>query len=666
MKRRFISILLILAIFCGLCPAVFAAESGMKVSDNCIEYIKSGEGFSPTVYNDGTGYYIGYGCACQPDDYPNGISLEQAEMLLREKMSAFEKAVTSFLNRYGVSVDQGQFDALCSMSYNLGTAWLSAENRLPSMLIKGIGNYSDEEIVSAFAAWCHVGGKVSEGLLARRIIEAKMFLYGDYGFSTDDWRWLICNGNGGETEYKIYCYKTGNAYVELPVAEYAGHSFSGWETADGKKIKADSTVEENLYVYAKWDENESGFPDVPIGAWYYNYVTRLVASGVISGHTDGTFKPTQTVTWGQALKLILLSAGFSEQKPIENEHWASGYLEFAEKRGYVKKGSVKDLEEPITRNEIADLAFAALELEKTDMENPFADTSRDSVIALYAQGILEGSIENGCRLFKGESTLLRSEICAILCRMEDYVEKTWVIFAGYRVPIDYSLKANEYDNELFYEENERIYYGDGSNVRYGIDVSEHQGVIDWQKVAADGIDFAIIRVGYRGYSAGALNMDRYFLDNIRGAAAAGIDVGVYFFSQAINVEEAVEEAEYVLAAIKGHNISYPVVFDWEPLSYSGSRTRVYDGATVTDCAVEFCTKIQQAGYKSMVYYNKSMAYLKLGLDRLEDFEIWFAQYSTPYPTYIYHYDMWQYGSSGSVNGISGRVDMNISFVDYSE
>lgn len=666
MKKRSISILLTLAILSGMCPGVLAAENDMKVSDNCIEYIKSGEGFSATVYNDGTGYYIGYGCACQPDEYPNGISQEQAEILLRNKMSGFEKAVMSFLNKYGISASQGQFDALCSMSYNLGTAWLSAENRLPSMLIKGVGNYSDEEIVSAFAAWCHVGGAVSEGLLGRRIIEAKMFLYGDYSFSTNDWRWMICNGNGGETEYKIYCYKAGKTYGKLPGAEYAGHSFSGWETADGEMITADSVVKENLYVYAKWDEDGSFFPDVPAGAWYYEYVSRLVDSGVISGHTDGTFKPTQAVTWGQALKLILLSAGFSEQEPAENGHWASGYLEFAENHGYVKKGSVKDLEKPVTRNEIADLAFAALELEKTDVENPFADTGRESVVALYAEGILEGSVENGLRLFKGESALLRSEICAILCRMQDYVEKTWVIFAGYRVPIDYSLRFNEYDNDLFYEENERIYYGDSSNVRYGIDVSEHQGAIDWQKVAGDGIDFAIIRVGYRGYSAGALNTDKYFLDNIRGATEAGLDVGVYFFSQAVNVEEAVEEAEYVLAAIKDFDISYPVVFDWEPLSYSGSRTRVYDGETVTDCAVAFSTRIQQEGYRAMVYYNKSMAYLKLGLDRLEDFEIWFAQYSTAYPTYIYHYDMWQYGSSGSVNGISGRVDMNISFVDYSE
>ena len=402
-------------------------------------------------------------------------------------------------------------------------------------------------------------------------------------------------------------------------------------------------------------------------AWYYPYVSRLVADKVINGHTDGTFKPDDNVTWGQALKLITLSAGFSEREPEEDGHWASGYLKFAEAKGYLKKGYVTDLEAPVTRDEIADLAAAALELSVPEgMENPFADTRRESVLALYAEGIMEGSIEGGQRLYKGETNIRRSEICAVLCRMEDYVDRTWVIFSGYRVPINFDLPANPYDNSAFKKQDDRIYYeGEGFDIRYGIDVSEHQGVIDWSKVAADGIDFAIIRAGYRGYSAGAPNTDKYFLENLQGAINAGLDVGVYFFSQAINTKEAVEEAEYVLSLIEGYEITYPIVFDWEPLSYSGSRTKTYDGGVVTDCALAFTRRIAEAGYRGMVYYNKTMAYLKLDLPRLQDEEIWFAQYNTLYPTYIYHYDMWQYGTA-KVSGISGQVDMNISFVDYSK
>lgn len=669
MKKRIISLLLAAVLVLGLCPAAAADNSAMTVSDACLEYIKAGEGFSALPYNDGTGWYIGYGCACSPDDYPNGITESQAEALLREKMGLFGAAVISFLDKYGLTATQGQFDALCSMSYNLGTSWLNAENRLPGMLIKGIENFSDEEIVSAFAAWCHVGGSVSEGLLRRRIIEAKMFLSGDYSLTDEGWNWLIADAGEGQADYKIWCYKTGESYGTLPTASREGYTLAGWVTSGGRQLGAEDIVSENLYVSALWTsgtETSPEFPDVKTSDWFYPYVSRLVADGVINGHTDGTFKPDQDVTWGQALKLVLLAAGFYEQEPEEDGHWASGYLALAERKGYVKAGAVTNLEKSITRNEIADLAAAALELSApADMENPFADTSRKSVLALYAQGVLEGSIEGGKRLYKGEANIRRSEICAVLCRMEDYVDRTWVIFAGYRVPINYSLAENSYDNSLFRRQDERIYYDDETlDVRYGIDVSEHQGVIDWAKAAADGIDYAIVRVGYRGYSKGGLNTDKYFEENIRGAIAAGLDVGVYFFSQAVSTAEAVEEANYVLELIRGYDISYPVVFDWEPLSYSGSRTKTYDGAVVTDCAAAFCETVSAAGYTPMVYYNKYMAYLKLDLEKLQDYEIWFAQYSTDYPTYIYHFDMWQYGSSGSVDGISGNVDMNISFVDY--
>ncbi len=671
MKKRIVSLLLAAALVLGLCPAVFADNFQLEVSDGCLEYIKAGEGFSSMPYNDGTGWYIGYGCACDPADYPNGITQAQAEELLREKMALFGQAVIAFLDKHDIGASQGQFDALCSMSYNLGTAWLNEQNRLPAMLIKGVENYSDEEIVSAFAAWCHIGSTVSEGLLTRRIIEAKMFLYEDYGCTGEGWKWLVADAGEGQAEYKIWCYKSGGSYGSLPRASREGYTLAGWETTDGRVLSAEDTVSENLYVKALWSQVDAvspEFPDVKTTAWYYPYVARLVADGVINGHTDGTFKPDQDVSWGQALKLVLLSAGFSQREPEEDGHWASGYLSLAEARGYVKKGYVSDLDKSISRNEIADLAAAALELSVPEgMENPFADTDRKSVLALYAEGILEGSIEGGKRLYKGENNIRRSEICAVLCRMEDYVDRTWVIFAGYRVPINYDLPANSYDNSLFRSDGERIYYDDPElDVRCGIDVSEHQGVIDWAKVAADGVDFAIIRVGYRGYSKGTLNTDKYFLENLQGAINAGLDVGVYFFSQAISAAEAVEEAEYVLSLIRGYELSYPVVFDWEPLPYTGSRTRSYDGGIVTDCAIAFSQRVAQEGYTPMVYYNKTMAYLKLDLTRLQDYQVWFAQYSTPYPTYIYHYDMWQYGSSGSVEGISGNVDMNISFKDYSK
>ena len=414
------------------------------------------------------------------------------------------------------------------------------------------------------------------------------------------------------------------------------------------------------------------FSDVPAERWYAPAVTRLAMQGVVSGYPDGSFRPGNSVTWGEALKLILRAAGYAEQKPPEDKtgkgvHWAQGYLDFAEKKGFVKTGAVTHLNQAITRNEIADLCAAALELRApAGMASPFADSSRGSVLALYDKGILSGSVENGQRYYKGADNIRRSEICSVLVRVADYVERTLILFNNYRIPIDYSLKFNSYDPDCLTEKNGRLYYDDGvTEVRYGIDVSYYQGDVNWKAVAADGIDFAIIRCGYRGYGSGEIHEDTKYREYIAGALAAGLDVGVYFFSQATSVEEAREEAAFTLEQIRGYDITYPVVFDWETVMSLSSRTRYYDGKTVTDCTVAFCDAIAAAGYTPMTYFNETLAYLKLDLSRLQKYDGWLAWYHD-YFDYIYDYQMWQYGSSGVVAGIPGRVDMDIAFRDFAK
>ena len=210
-----------------------------------------------------------------------------------------------------------------------------------------------------------------------------------------------------------------------------------------------------------------------------------------------------------------------------------------------------------------------------------------------------------------------------------------------------------------------LFYDDPQVETYlGIDVSSYQGNIDWQEVAADGIEYTFIRVGFRGYGTGSLNLDQYFEQNIQGALAAGLDVGVYFFSQAITVEEAIEEAELVLDAIKGYNVTFPVVFDWEPISSSSARTNGLSSDVLTDCAIAFCERVRADGYTPMVYFNQNVGYTRYQLDRLTDYDFWYAQYpskSAMYPAMYYNYQIWQYTSSGTVAGISGSVDMNISW-----
>lgn len=198
----------------------------------------------------------------------------------------------------------------------------------------------------------------------------------------------------------------------------------------------------------------------------------------------------------------------------------------------------------------------------------------------------------------------------------------------------------------------------------GIDVSKYQGDIDWEKVKASGVEYAIIRLGYRGMNEGTLELDPYYFDNIKDAAAAGVKVGIYFFSQAKNREEAVEEAEFVLENIKEYEITYPVVFDTEEVTTYAARANGLSRAERTDCCIAFCEKIKEAGYIPMIYANTRYMVMGLELERLGDYDKWFAYYGSSH-IFPYEYTMLQYSDTGRVPGIDGAVDLDVSFVDYS-
>lgn len=195
----------------------------------------------------------------------------------------------------------------------------------------------------------------------------------------------------------------------------------------------------------------------------------------------------------------------------------------------------------------------------------------------------------------------------------------------------------------------------------GIDVSKYQYNIDWNAVKASGIDFAIIRVGYRGYGTGALVEDPYFRQNIKGANAAGVKVGLYFYSQAINEQEAVDEASMVIRLIQetGGRVSYPIYFDTEKVAGDTGRADGISRDQRTRNAVAFCNAIQNAGYRAGVYSYASWFYNNLNMASLTGYSIWIAQYRDNLD-FKYNYDIWQYTSSGVVPGISTRVDMNVS------
>lgn len=196
--------------------------------------------------------------------------------------------------------------------------------------------------------------------------------------------------------------------------------------------------------------------------------------------------------------------------------------------------------------------------------------------------------------------------------------------------------------------------------RLGIDVSTFQGDIDWQKVKEAGIAFAIIRVGGRGYGqAGGLYIDKKAQDNYKGAKEAGLDVGAYFFSQAINEAEAVEEAEYVLEQIEGWELTMPVVFDWEYVGEE-ARTAYVEPQMLTDCMNAFCKRIRQEGLSAMIYFNADQSDESFYMEEVEA-DLWLAMYGG-WMDYPYKVDMWQYTNTGSVPGISGNVDINLQLL----
>ena len=196
----------------------------------------------------------------------------------------------------------------------------------------------------------------------------------------------------------------------------------------------------------------------------------------------------------------------------------------------------------------------------------------------------------------------------------------------------------------------------------GIDVSEFQGEdIDWKQVRESGIEFVIVRLGYRAYGeTGELVLDDMFDQNVQGALDAGLDVGVYFFSQAITPGEAVEEAEFALKHIRGYEIDGPVVYDTEEIKGDTARTDGNTRQEFTNYCKVFCDTIEQSGYDPMIYANMKWMAFTLDMDELEGYDFWYADYHDV-PQCPYEYEIWQYSETGTVPGINANVDLNIWF-----
>ncbi|HKM05106.1 MAG TPA: GH25 family lysozyme [Lachnospiraceae bacterium] len=265
-----------------------------------------------------------------------------------------------------------------------------------------------------------------------------------------------------------------------------------------------------------------------------------------------------------------------------------------------------------------------------------------------------------------------------------YTQATWSDFykrGAFFIKVNTQYKYTGWqtiDNKTyFFDKNNKFITGDQiiQGVKYtftsdgilnmgngilGIDVSTWNGTINWTAVKNSGVSFAIIRCGFRGSASGALVEDLKFKENIKGANAAGIKVGVYFFTQAVNEIEAVQEASMVLSLVKNYNISYPIFIDTEG---SGGRGDTISVSTRTAVVKAFCETIKNGGYTPGIYASKSWFNNQLTVSSLNSYKIWLAQYATV-PTYSGKYDLWQYTSSGYIGGITGNVDLNYSYMGY--
>ena len=258
-------------------------------------------------------------------------------------------------------------------------------------------------------------------------------------------------------------------------------------------------------------------------------------------------------------------------------------------------------------------------------------------------------------------------------RIEQKDGKDYFVFQdvkekSYRAELLDGVPKNTYDFDCLATDEDtgfKQYIDDENRItsRMGIDVSEFQGEdIDWKQVKDSGIEFVIIRAGYRAYGeTGELVQDAMFEQNIKGALDAGLDVGVYFFSQAITPGEAVEEAEFVLDLIRPYEITGPVVYDTEEIKGDTARTDDNTRQEFTNYCKVFCDTVEHAGYDSMIYANMKWMAFTLDMEELTDYDFWYADYHA-LPQNPYEYTIWQYSETGEVPGINTSVDLNIWFV----
>ncbi len=230
------------------------------------------------------------------------------------------------------------------------------------------------------------------------------------------------------------------------------------------------------------------------------------------------------------------------------------------------------------------------------------------------------------------------------------------------------LPKNQYDlTDIKMINGKMAYYQDGEKCStLGVDLSKNNGEVNFKVLKENGVDFVMLKVGGRGYDSGVVSMDERFAENLLKAKEAGLEVGVYFFSQAITVEEAVEEVKFVTETLEPYKqqVTYPVVFDMEYIVNDDARVELTDEEDKTEIAEAFLSGIELAGYEPMIFGNKNWLLVEVLPEvLLKKYDVWLNDQS-PVPDYPYDFKMWRYSVDESISGIEGVTGYTISFVDY--
>lgn len=356
-------------------PEPHPEPPALKMSEAGVQFIKDNEGFAKYAVWDYGQYSIGYGSRCDPADYPDGITEEEADYLLRVMLADFEKTVDKLLEKSTVSHTQSQYDAIISFTYNLGTQWVNEKYNVYRFFL--YGGYTEMELVNSLGSWCRAGGTVLPGLVRRRMDEANMYLNGDYTVGSKTYLCVQFNGAKGTPEYDFYYYKTGTALGALPTATRSGYELTGWydKVSGGTQYTEQTSAPAygRTTLYAHWKEAsnppvidpELGFTDVPVDAWYYEWVKKAVGAGLFKGVTETEFAPNNSMTRAMVVTVLHRMAGTPSASAqhsfadVEDGIWYSDAIRWAFETGIVNGVSATrfGVSESITREQLVAMLY---------------------------------------------------------------------------------------------------------------------------------------------------------------------------------------------------------------------------------------------------------------------------------------------------------------------